>query len=403
MLKRNGMPIRILLAAINEVRGGWQGLFVARGPVSGHKGEPRSGHSGTLSDRRKARLAGVAAGVLGVVLLAATAMAAALDLGSRRHIVIVGSSTIYPIVTAAAEYFSRASRHHAPVVESTGTGGGFKLFCNGLGLDTPDITMASRRMLESEKEGCRKQGVDEVPELKIGYDGIAFASVKGTPALVLSTDDIYLALAREVPDPGGEQRLVANPYLRWSSIDPALPDLPIRVLGPPPTSGTRDLLAELVLERACGRIRALAYLRRTDEANFRRRCHALREDGAYVNAGENEERLVRKLLDDPGALAVLGFNFLERNADRLQAASVDGVWPDVESIRNEAYPLSRPLFLYVKQAHVSVVPGLMEFLRSLTSEGVWGDDGYLAVQGLIPMPAEERAKWSRDFFASARR
>lgn len=380
-------------------RAGPAGLLRSDGPAGGTYRDGAPVHvSAFRTALCRVRLARATSGALGVILLAGAVTAGALDLGSRRHVAIVGSSTVYPIVAVAAEHFSRTSNYHSPVVESTGTGGGLKLFCAGVGLETPDVAMASRRMLEAEREDCRAQGVDEVAELKIGYDAIVFARAKDARLLELSTMDIYLGLAREVPDPAGAQRLVTNPYRRWNAVNPALPDLPIHVLGPPPTSGTRDLLAERVMEKACGQIGFLATLRQTDGEEFRRRCRALREDGAYVDAGENDARLVRKLIDDPGALGILGYNFLERNADRLQAARVDGERPDVASIQAEVYPLSRPLFLYVKIAHVGVVPGLGDFLRRVASEDAWGEDGYLEDQGLIPMPADERAKWARDFF-----
>lgn len=334
---------------------------------------------------------------LGAVLLTTAASVAAFDLGPRQHITIVGSSTVYPIISTVAEHFARSTKHHSPVVESTGTGGGFKLFCAGLGLKTPDIAMASRRMRATEQESCRAQGVDDVAELKIGYDGIAVANAKDAPLFDLSIADLYRALAREVPDPGGAQRLVTNPYRSWNAVNPKLPELPIRVFGPPPTSGTRDLLAERVMQKACGQVGFMASLRRTDEAEFRRLCHALREDGAYIDAGENDARLVRRLIDDVGALGILGYNFLDQNLDRLQAASVDGARPGVESVRTGGYALSRPLFLYVKLAHVGVVPGLMEFFRHLTADNAWGEEGYLVDKGLVPMAADEREKWRRRF------
>jgi phosphate transport system substrate-binding protein len=281
------------------------------------------------------------------------------------------------------------------VVESTGTGGGFKLFCSGLGLDTPDMVMASRRMKPSEAERCRDNGVSEVVELKIGYDGIVVANAKGAPHFDLTTRDLYLALAMEVPDPAGRLELVANPYRRWSQIDPRLPDLPIRVYGPPPTSGTRDILVERLLARACAEVGFLRSLQEQDEESYRHRCHALREDGAYVNAGENDARLVRRLIDDPGALGVLGYNFVDRNADRLQASLIDGVAPEFELIESGEYPMSRPLLLYVKRAHTTAVPGLQAFAQTMMSPEAAGNEGYLLDSGLIPLQEGERQRWSR--------
>lgn len=324
------------------------------------------------------------------------AQAAALELGPRQHVRVVGSSTAYPIVAAAAERFARETSVKAPVVESTGTGGGFKLFCAGLGLETPDVVMASRRIKSSEAERCKDNGVSEVVELKIGYDGIVIANARGAPKFELSTRDLYLGLAKEVPDPAGRPELVTNPYTRWGQIDPRLPDLPIRVYGPPPTSGTRDILVERLLARACAEVGFLRRMQEEDEDDYRHRCHALREDGAYVNAGENDARLVRKLIDDPGALGILGYNFVDRNADRLQAARIDGVPARFELIESGEYPMSRPLLLYVKQAHSASVPGLKVFARRVISPEAAGEEGYLLNSGLIPLPEEERRQWSRN-------
>jgi phosphate transport system substrate-binding protein len=328
------------------------------------------------------------------IFAAAWALAAtqtvALDTGPRQHVRIVGSSTAYPIVTAAAENFSRIGARRAPVVESTGTGGGFKLFCSGLGLTTPDMVMASRRMLPSEHAGCAAQGVSAVREVMIGYDGIVIANARGAPQFRLTTDDLYLALAKEVPDPISRSRLVANPYRNWRELNPALPDLPIRVFGPPPTSGTRDVLLERVLEQTCTRVPALRAAYPDDPEQFKLHCQRLREDGAHINAGENDTRLVRRLIDDPGALGILGFNFLERNMAQLQAAAIDGALPTLDAIESGAYPLSRPLYLYLKEAHLGVVPDLGPFLAHLLAKATSGADGYLLDYGLIPLRAAER-------------
>jgi phosphate transport system substrate-binding protein len=331
---------------------------------------------------------------LKAILLAACSLAAcqaaALDAGPRQHIRVVGSSTAYPIITAAAEHFSRhAGGRHAPVVESTGTGGGFKLFCVGLGLHTPDMVVASRAMLPTERTACTTQGVTGVRELKIGYDGIVIANARGAPRFALSTDDLYLALAKEVPDPVRRTRLIANPYRHWHELNPALPHLPIRVYGPPPTSGTRDVLLERVLEQTCAKVPALLASYPDDPEEFKLHCQRLREDGAYINAGENDTRLVRRLIDDPDALGILGFNFLERNPAQLQAATIDGAPPTLDLIERGAYPLSRPLYLYVKEQHLGVVPDLAPFLDHLQARPTSGPDGYLLDYGLIPLRAAE--------------
>jgi len=331
----------------------------------------------------------VAAGLALCVALAAGAA----DLNQRQHILIVGSSTAYPIVAAAAETISRnGGLSTAPVVESTGSGGGIKLFCAGVGLDTPDIVMASRSMKDSERASCVQHHVNDIREIKIGYDGIVIASAKDAPAFALSRRDLYLALAREVPaatDPG---RLVMNPYDNWREINPALPDMPIRVLGPPPTSGTRDILVETLLQSVCLQVPVLQAMHAKDPAEFAQHCHALREDGAYINAGENDARLVRKLLSDPGALGIFGYNFLDRNRDRLQAATIDGIAPEFDMIESAVYPLSRPLYIYVKPLHVRVVSGLEAFVEALTAPAAIGPDGYLIDHGLIPLPKRERRK-----------
>lgn len=325
------------------------------------------------------------------VCLWAFACAAGAELLARQHVLIVGSSTAYPIVAAAAERYGRKPDALAPVVESTGSGGGIKLFCSGLGAGTPDIAMASRSMKPSERSTCARNGVNDIREIKIGYDGIVIASTKETPEFHLKKRDLYLALAREVPSKDGS-KLITNPYSSWQEVNPDLPDMPIRVLGPPPTSGTRDILAERLLEDACMQVASLRVLQRSDPTGFRQRCHALREDGCFINAGENDARLVRKLINDPGSLGIFGYNFLDRNRYRLRAASVDGIKPRFELIESGVYPLSRPLYLYIKPAHSRLVPGLDQFIDELLSAEASGADGYLLDQGLIPLPSHERPR-----------
>lgn len=330
-------------------------------------------------------------GPITLIALLAALHATAAGLPDRRHVLIVGSSTTYPIIAAAAEHIARTRDIPTPVVESTGTGGGIKLFCGGYGLHWPDIAMASRRMKESERNACIRNKVYDVREIKIGYDGIVIASSKQAAPLRLRKRDLYLAMAREVPAKGESDRLVPNPYLRWNDIDPDLPDQPIRIMGPPPTSGTRDMLVERVLEPACLDIDALRTLHERDRARFAEHCDAMREDGAYIDSGENDARLVRKLFVDPDALAILGFNFLDRNRDRLHAATVDGVEPTYESIETGVYPLTRPLFVYVKPQHSRLVEGLDTFVDTLISAAISGPDGYLTDRGLIPLTATERS------------
>lgn len=307
----------------------------------------------------------------------------------RDYIYIVGSSTVYPFSTVVAERFGRSSRFRTPKVESTGSGGGLKLFCDGVGVEFPDIANSSRAIKPSEIDTCAAKGVREIVEVKIGYDGIVVANAISSPQFELSRRDIFLALAKEVPgDVAGQ--LVANPNRTWKAVNPALPASRIEVLGPPPTSGTRDAFVELAMEGGCKTIPWVAALKDSDEARFRKICHTVREDGAFVEAGENDNLIVQKLQANPNAMGIFGFSFLDQNAEKVQAAPIDGAEPTFESIAEGRYPVSRPLYFYVKKAHVDVIPGLREFLREFTSERAWGEFGYLSDRGLIPMPEAER-------------
>jgi phosphate transport system substrate-binding protein len=308
----------------------------------------------------------------------------------RDYISIVGSSTVYPFATAVAEQFGRTTKFKTPKIESTGSGGGLKLFCAGSGINTPDITNASRRIKPSEYARCRQNGVDSITEVKIGYDGIVLANARTAPLLHLSKRDIYLALAKEVPDPDGLEKLVANPYRSWREINAALPDTRIEVLGPPPTSGTRDAFAELVMEGGCRTIGWLKAISKTDPERFSALCQTVREDGAYIEAGENDNLIVHKLEANHKALGIFGFSYLDQNSDRIQGALIEGVEPTFANIAVGRYPVSRPLFFYIKNAHVGVVPGMREYVAEFTSDRAWGPEGYLADKGLIPMPETER-------------
>jgi phosphate transport system substrate-binding protein len=311
---------------------------------------------------------------------------------ARDSINIVGSSTVYPFTTTVAEQFGRAGKFKTPKVESTGTGGGLKLFCNGVGPQFPDIANASRRIKPAELQTCAQNGVKEVVEIKVGYDGIVLAQNKAGQSLVLARKDVYLALAKNVPDPANPTTLVANPYTTWKDVNKALPAVKIEVLGPPPTSGTRDSFAELYLEAGCRTFAWLDALRSQDEARFKRACDSIREDGAYIEAGENDNLIVQKLGANPGAVGVFGFSYLEENKDKLKGAVVDGVSPSFESVASGKYPASRPLFIYVKKAHVGVIPGIPEFLAEYTSEKALGEEGYLSEKGLIPPSKAEIGK-----------
>ena len=326
---------------------------------------------------------------LAVLCCLLVAQQASAELMPRQHIHVVGSSTAYPIVASAAEYFGHNYPFATPVVESTGTGGGIKLFCAGLGLDTPDVAMASRRMKVGERNDCEKNGVTDIREIKIGFDGIVFASNRKAPELTLTRRDIYLALARWVPSPERPGTLMVNPYRNWKEVDSHLPDLPIHIYGPPPTSGTRDILVDRLLTGACMDEPGMRELFEQEPRSVNQQCKTLREDGLFVNAGENDSRLVRKLINDPQAFGIFGFNFLDRNRDHLQAASIDGTSPEFETIESGRYPLSRPLYLYIKQAHQRVAAGLDDFVDSITREEAIGAEGRLIDKGLIPLTEQE--------------
>lgn len=313
----------------------------------------------------------------------------------RDYISIVGSSTVYPFATVVAERFGKTTKFGTPKVESTGSGGGLKLFCTGVGVGHPDITNASRRIKKSEYDRCTENGVKEITEVKVGYDGIVLANSRKAPRMKISRKDIFLALAKNVPSGRGEE-LVPNPYKKWSDVNPDLPDVKIEVLGPPPTSGTRDAFAELALEGGCKKFDWIKAMKKKDKNKYKAICHAIREDGAWIDAGENDVLIVRKLEVNPEAFGVFGFSFLDQNMDKIQGSVIDGVEPEFENIASGEYPVSRPLFFYVKKAHVGMIPGMKEYIKEFTSEKAWGEDGYLVDKGLIPMPEEEREKFRKD-------
>ena len=315
---------------------------------------------------------------------------------ARDHISIVGSSTVYPFATVVAEQFGKTTSFKTPKIESTGSGGGLKLFCAGVGVEHPDITNASRAIKKSEYDKCMKNGVKEVIEVKIGYDGIVVANSKKSNPMKLTRKDIFLALAKDVPNPKGGESLVPNPYKTWKDVNPALPAVKIEVLGPPPTSGTRDAFVELAMEAGAKKFDWIKAMKKTDKKKYKAVCHTVREDGAYVEAGENDNLIVQKLNANPNALGIFGFSFLDQNTDVIQGSYVDGVQPTFEAIADGRYPVSRPLFFYVKKAHVGVIPGVQEYLNEFTSEKAWGPEGYLSEKGMIPMPEKERRQFQSD-------
>ena len=320
--------------------------------------------------------------------LALTASVALTDAAEARdQIRIVGSSTVFPFATAVAEEFGKTTDNKTPVVESTGSGGGLKLFCSGVGVDHPDITNASRRIKSSEVERCARNGVTDITEVKIGYDGIVLANSKATDAFSITLQQLFLALAKDVPSESG---MVPNPNQTWSDIDASLPAAEIEVLGPPPTSGTRDAFVELAMEGGCKTFPDIEALKTEDKKAYKAICHAIREDGAFVEAGENDNLIVQKLEANPDALGIFGYSFLEQNRDKVQGSTIDGVEPDFDTISDGSYPVSRSMYFYVKKAHVGVIPGIEEFVATFTDEDAWGPYGYLADKGLIPLPDADR-------------
>ena len=327
----------------------------------------------------------IAAAATASVALAANAYAA-----GRSTISVVGSSTVYPFATVVAEKFGKKTSFSTPKIESTGSGGGMKLFCNGVGLNTPDITNASRRIKKSEYDKCQANGVKGIIEVHIGFDGIAVANSNKADQLKLTRKDLFLALAEKVPNPDGSKSLVENPYKTWKQVNASLPDVAIEVLGPPPTSGTRDAFAELALEGGCKKFDWIAAMKKSDKKSYKAVCHTVREDGPYIEAGENDNLIVQKLDRNPNALGIFGFSFLEQNDDKVQGSLIEGKAPEFETIADGSYPISRPLYFYVKKAHIGSIPGIAEYLSEFTSENAMGEDGYLLDKGLIPLSDDER-------------
>ena len=329
---------------------------------------------------------------LGIAMTASTAGAQS----ARDVISVVGSSTVYPFTTTVAEQLGRQGKFKTPKVESTGTGGGIKLFCNGVGVQHPDAANASRRMNASEFETCKKNGVTDIIEIKIGFDGLTISESKKGPSFALSRKQVYLALAKQVPDPANPTALIANPFKTWKDIDKSLPAIKIEVLGPPPTSGTRDSFHELYMEPGCRSYAWINTLRSMDEKRFKRVCHTIREDGAFIEAGENDNLIVQKIEANPNALGIFGFSFLEENLDQLRGLKIDGVEPTFETIASGKFPASRPLFVYIKKAHIGVIPGIKEFMDEYVSEKAIGEEGYLSDKGLVALPKGDLAKSRAD-------
>jgi phosphate transport system substrate-binding protein len=304
--------------------------------------------------------------------------------GSRDTIRIVGSSTVYPFSTAVAEQFQRKNPgFKAPIVESTGTGGGMKLFCAGVGAQHPDIEDASRQIKKSELEDCAKNGVKEILEIQIGIDGIALGENKEGAPMKLTPTDVYKALAKK---PFGKDQTAQT----WQDVNPSLPAVKIAVYGPPPTSGTRDAFGELIMEKGCNSDPAMKALKKSDEDQYKSVCTGMREDGAFVEAGENDNLIVQKLGANPDAIGIFGYSFLEENVDKIRGIALDNVTPTYDTIADFSYPGARPLYIYVKAAHLNVIPGLKQFIAEYAS--AWNKGGYLTRRGLIAAPDDVRAK-----------
>ncbi|AIC25735.1 PstS family phosphate ABC transporter substrate-binding protein [Rhizobium sophoriradicis] len=325
---------------------------------------------------------------LTVAALAATAAFAGAAV-ARDQIKIVGSSTVFPYTQAVAEEFANKSGKAAPVVESTGTGGGFKAFCGGVGPDFADITGASRAIKDSEVKLCAGNGVTDITEALIGYDGLSIAvSRNNKTEWNLTKAQIFQALAAQLPD--GKGGLVANPNKKWSDIDKSLPDVNITAFGPPPTSGTRDAFVELVMHPGCEKTAGMDAVKKADEKKYTEACARMRQDGPFIEAGENDNLIVQRLESDPNSVGIFGYSFLYENEDKLKDIKIEGVEASFDTIKDGSYPVSRPLFIYIKNAHRDVIPGLKDFLKEYTSKEAMGEDGYLAERGLTPLDEDKR-------------
>ncbi len=302
--------------------------------------------------------------------------------GARKEIRAVGSSTVYPFATAVAETLTKDGKFTSPVIESTGTGGGIKLFCEGVGATFPDVANASRRLKKSEYDDCAAKGVKDIVEVQIGLDGIAFAEANGGLNMKLSPVDVYKALAA---NPFGKP----NTAKSWSDVNPALPNAPILVYGPPSTSGTRDALAELILTKGCDSDPAMKALKDSDKDKHKEVCTKVRDDGAYVDAGENDNLIVSKVSENPKAVGVFGFSFLEANTDKINGIPMDGVVPTYATISDFSYPGARPLYIYIKSAHLASIKGLKEYAAAFAAN--WGPDGLLKKRGMVIAPEDVRA------------
>ena len=306
----------------------------------------------------------------------------------RSHIQIVGSSTVYPFVSTIAETFGRETQFKTPIVEATGTGGGFKLFCSGIGYDFPDFVNASRKIKPSEKEKCAKNNIN-VGEIKIGYDGIVLANSVNGQKYNLTKSQIFLALSAKVPNDKGE--LVDNFYNNWQEIDKNLPKIKIAIYGPPSTSGTRDAFVELIMLDVC--IKNPIFIKNySDEKVLHKKCQIIRSDGAFIEAGENDNLIVQKLKNDKDALGIFGFSFIQENQNSIQPSLINNATPTLENIVSGVYKISRPLYIYYKKEHLNLIDGMKEFIAEIVNKNTLGNEGYLLQTGLIPLSNQEIEK-----------
>jgi phosphate transport system substrate-binding protein len=322
----------------------------------------------------------------GLAATAVMALSISATAEARTQMRAVGSSTVYPFAKIVAERIARANpRLGTPIIESTGTGAGMKLFCAGVGERFPDVENASRRMKASEAKACAANGVTQITEIQVGIDGIAFATAKGTPLANLTTREIYLALAKT---PFGKP----NRAKTWKDVNARFPALPIRVYGPPPTSGTRDALGELIMTAGCDSNPGMAAVKKADENKYKAICTGMREDGGYIEAGENDNLIVQKIEANPGTIGIFGYSYLEENADRVRGIPINGVSPTYQTISAFKYPGARPLYIYIKNAHAGAIPAVRAYAAEFTKESAFGPNGYLLRAGLIAAPGPIRAR-----------
>ena len=331
------------------------------------------------------------------IIAVATFLSAGLFAGSasaefsRSYISVVGSTTATPYAKAVGERVAKSKKIQTPLLQATGTSGGIKLFCEGLGVTSPDVVVTSRTMKSKEQKECRTNGVGDILELKIGYDGLVLAQSKNAPPMDLTRQQARLMLAKWIADDSGNP--VLNPNKTWKDINPSLPASKIEILGPPVSSGTYDAFADLISDFTCKGAPWVAPGKTEPTVDMLKKCRSIREDRAYIRGRENDEGSVAQVAASPSKVAILDYQLIAKNAGKLRAVPIDGVDPTPENIAAKAYPASRPLMVYVKKEKIGAIPGLRDFIGEFASESAWGDRGYLTTLGLIPMLPDERATY----------